>query len=127
MRIKGRPVQRSDDNTEMDTYGASELSCKLRAIVCDTTAVWVHCNALRTVTVCFGETRVTMMSSNLRCGYREATDSHNPMGVSCIDGSCSKPMKDVQQREEYFSDAVKEHYARAHEMASQGPKAGEKK
>lgn len=64
MRIKGRPVQRSDDNTEMDTYGASELSCKLRTIVCDATAVWVHCNALRTVTVCFGETRVAMMSSN---------------------------------------------------------------
>lgn len=67
------------------------------------------------------------MSSGTQSPPLEATGSHNPMGVSCIDGSCSKPMKDVQQREEYFSDAVKEHFARAHEMASQGPKAGEKK
>ncbi|KIJ15887.1 hypothetical protein PAXINDRAFT_76611 [Paxillus involutus ATCC 200175] len=28
----------------------------------------------------------------------EATGSHIPMGVSSIDGSCSKPMKDIEQR-----------------------------
>ncbi|KAI6019767.1 hypothetical protein F5J12DRAFT_813037 [Pisolithus orientalis] len=39
------------------------------------------------------------MSSGTQSPPLEATGSHNPMGVSCIDGSCSKPMKDVQQRE----------------------------
>ncbi|KAF9219503.1 hypothetical protein BS17DRAFT_789143 [Gyrodon lividus] len=54
----------------------------------------------------------------------EATGSHIPMGVSSIDGSCSKPMKDIEQRAAYFSDAVKEQFAKAGE--NQGPTEKEK-
>lgn len=70
---------------------------------------------------------LSIMSSGTQSPPLEATGSHFPMGVSSIDGSCSKPTKDIHQREGYFSDAVKEHYARADETASQGPAAGEKK
>lgn len=70
----------------------------------------------------------SIMSSGTQSPPLEATGSHFPMGVSSIDGSCSKPTKDIHQREGYFSDAVKEHYAKAHETAStQGPAAGGKK
>lgn len=70
---------------------------------------------------------LSIMSSGTQSPPLEATGSHFPMGVSSIDGSCSKPTKDIHQREGYFSDAVKEHYAKAYETASQGPAAGEKK
>jgi len=63
------------------------------------------------------------MSSGTQSPPLEATDSHVPMGVSSIDGTCSKPTKDVHQRAgkwkgvarlarltplqiAYFSDAV---------------------
>ncbi|KAI6043880.1 hypothetical protein EDC04DRAFT_2645852 [Pisolithus marmoratus] len=46
------------------------------------------------------------MSSGTQSPPLEATGSHIPMGVSSINGSCSKPTKDIDQREGYFSDAV---------------------
>ncbi|KAI9567512.1 hypothetical protein HD554DRAFT_2107715 [Boletus coccyginus] len=51
------------------------------------------------------------MTSGTQSPPLEATGSHLPMGVSSIDGTCSKPMKDIEQRAGYFSDAVKEQYA----------------
>ncbi|KAI6107619.1 hypothetical protein EV401DRAFT_1871405 [Pisolithus croceorrhizus] len=39
------------------------------------------------------------MSSGTQSPPLEATGSHFPMGVSSIDGSCSKPTKDIHQRE----------------------------
>lgn len=38
------------------------------------------------------------MSSGTQSPPLEATGSHLPMGVSSIDGTCSKPMKDIEQR-----------------------------
>ena len=38
------------------------------------------------------------MSSGTQSPPLEATDSHVPMGVSSIDGTCSKPTKDIHQR-----------------------------
>ncbi|KAG9313537.1 hypothetical protein JVU11DRAFT_5864 [Chiua virens] len=52
-----------------------------------------------------------MSSSGTQSPPLEATGSHLPMGVSSIEGTCSRPMKDTEQRAEYFSDAVKEQYA----------------
>ncbi|KAH7906988.1 hypothetical protein BJ138DRAFT_1161245 [Hygrophoropsis aurantiaca] len=39
-----------------------------------------------------------MSSGGTQSPPLEATGEHIPMGVSSIDGSCSKPMKDVDQR-----------------------------
>ncbi|KAH0835923.1 hypothetical protein J3R83DRAFT_9820 [Lanmaoa asiatica] len=38
------------------------------------------------------------MASGTQSPPLEATGSHLPMGVSSIDGTCSKPMKDIEQR-----------------------------
>lgn len=38
------------------------------------------------------------MASGTQSPPLEATGSHLPMGVSSIDGTCSKPMKDTEQR-----------------------------
>ncbi|KAF8843913.1 hypothetical protein BDN67DRAFT_963788 [Paxillus ammoniavirescens] len=56
----------------------------------------------------------------------EATGSHIPMGVSSIDGSCSKPMRDIEQRAAYFSDAVKEQFAEAGKSEHVSPAEKEK-
>ncbi|KIM67323.1 hypothetical protein SCLCIDRAFT_108075 [Scleroderma citrinum Foug A] len=67
-----------------------------------------------------------MMSSGTQSPPLEATDSHVPMGVSSIDGTCSKPTKDIHQRAAYFSDAVKEHYAHVGEAGEQQSKVERK-
>ncbi|KAG8216771.1 hypothetical protein J3R82DRAFT_7015 [Butyriboletus roseoflavus] len=38
------------------------------------------------------------MTSGTQSPPLEATGSHIPMGVSSIDGTCSRPMKDIEQR-----------------------------
>ncbi|KAG6377541.1 hypothetical protein JVT61DRAFT_15355 [Boletus reticuloceps] len=64
------------------------------------------------------------MSSGTQSPPLEATGSHIPMGVSSIDGTCSRPMRDIEQRAEYFSDAVKEQYAKC--LSAQKPPPEEK-
>jgi len=66
------------------------------------------------------------MSSGTQSPPLEATGSHIPMGVSSIDGSCSKPKKDIEQRAAYFSDAVKEQFAHAGESEDWRPIATKK-
>ncbi|KAF8556048.1 hypothetical protein OG21DRAFT_1483390 [Imleria badia] len=65
------------------------------------------------------------MSSGTQSPPLEATGAHIPMGISSIDGTCSKPMKDIEQRAEYFSDAVKEQYAHCLPAQKSAPKEKE--
>lgn len=77
-----------------------------------------------------GHPLYTTMASGTQSPPLEATGSHIPMGVSSIDGTCSRPMKDIEQRArrshrvlvgrvylilfiptEYFSDAVRRNLA----------------
>ncbi|KIJ59375.1 hypothetical protein HYDPIDRAFT_118590 [Hydnomerulius pinastri MD-312] len=67
-----------------------------------------------------------MSSGGTQSPPLEATGSHIPMGVSSIDGSCSKPTRDIDQRAEYFSDAIKEHFAKAGDSKDQRPTEKEK-
>ncbi|KAH7886832.1 hypothetical protein F5I97DRAFT_1058065 [Phlebopus sp. FC_14] len=62
-----------------------------------------------------------MSSGGTQSPPLEATGSHIPMGVSCIDGTCSKPARDIDQRADYFSDAVKEQFAHVEENKDQRP------
>ncbi|OJA08365.1 hypothetical protein AZE42_01008 [Rhizopogon vesiculosus] len=53
-----------------------------------------------------------MSSGGTQSPPLEATGSHKPMGVSCIDGSVSEPMLDAEQRKTYFAEPeLKEHRA----------------
>ncbi|OAX42424.1 hypothetical protein K503DRAFT_354023 [Rhizopogon vinicolor AM-OR11-026] len=45
-----------------------------------------------------------MSSGGTQSPPLEATGSHKPMGVSCIDGSVSEPMLDAEQRKTYFAE-----------------------
>jgi len=45
-----------------------------------------------------------MSSGGTQSPPLEFTDSHKPMGVSCIDGSVSEPMLDAEQRKTYFAE-----------------------
>ncbi|KAG1748283.1 uncharacterized protein EDB91DRAFT_871981 [Suillus paluster] len=68
-----------------------------------------------------------MSSGGTQSPPLEFTDSHRPMGVSCIDGSVSEPMLDAEQRKTYFAEPEpKEERGRTKEIGKEQQKGSAK-